>query len=741
MQQLQAMGAPAKAVGDLVAQAAGNFLYIKFLLDEVSKGRPLAELVNLPKGLYPLYRSYLDRLMPEMLAIGASATWDTRFRPLLGDLSVAIPAAPSKALPGWLNVPSGTVSALLNSVIQIVELAPDWGTSYRLYHRSMNEFLGAATYEENNGFTLNRYHAPPQDHHDLIVKYYCDNFDGNWQQCDAYGLQQLVTHIHAGLVLETLPRRRKERKDRLYTVVFDDSFRRSQCAVLRSIRPTLDDLRLALRVALADNEFSTALASAATYRDTMRIESVTSGVFEALDAGQLRIALQRSDIFGVSPHWASALKHYLAWEAARRGNEFEARLALDDTPWMAPKTSPLCDALLVETARILARKQDDAEAVLGRLSSRADDPTWLLQAYPQGMANPPAKETLIQTLEQQLEYQDQQIAGGDMEWVSQRNFATPDNALYSSGEMRRLLVGLAGEKAGQEGIDRALRPTLVNPYVRYRDIALVVLGVAAAAVPDREWASDRLRTILRTGLDEEGATFTFDLASVLYAEGTQRNLASNILLPLSDYLGHALNSSDRWGTSIRAHSAHAGALFWQGWNDEAVSELRACENLQNGFAGYAVMTFLSLANRWLQFGDAARATNLAAEAMNYARRVLDAVFREERVRLVDNYLSWLKESLPVWDSVPTRIAAMPDPELRLAYIEQLSARWAAPNTQDAKALGELIPLVLSDGTTLDAVLGRYFGLVAGKLDEGSLLAAVRTCAAQLMTGRPWELGQ
>jgi energy-coupling factor transporter ATP-binding protein EcfA2 len=738
--QLQATGARAKAVRDLVTQAAGNFLYIKFLLDEVGKGRPLAELSGLPKELYALYRSYLDRLMPEMLAAGTSSAWDTDFRPLLGDLSVAIPAAPLKTLPGWLNASSGTVNARLHKVSQVVEHGADWGESYRLYHRSMSEFLGAASYEENGAVTLNRYHAPPQEHHDLIADYYLNNFGGHWSECDAYGLKQLVSHVHAALVLEALPKKRQARRERLYAIVFDDSFRRAQRDTLGSLDATLDDSELALSVALAENEFPRALACAAICRDTIRSESFTKGVFEALDAGQLKTALQRSDIFGVSPHWASALKHYLAWEAAWSGDEGAVREALSDTPWMAPNTSPLCDALLVESARALTGKNRDPAAVLSTLHPRGEDAAGLLAEYPQGHPDPPAKAQLLGALDQQLDYQEQQIAGGDPEWVSQRNFANPAAVANGSVELRRLLVALAGEQAGRDSIDRALRPTLVNPYARYRDIALVNLGVAAAAVPDRTWASERLRKILRTGLDEEGVTFTFDLAFVLHEEGQRRNLGSGGLRTLTDYLKHAVESQDRWGTATRARSARAAALFRQGRAAEAVDELKASEALDIGFAGYAAMTLLSLANRWLEFGDPVRARDVARKAKERAGRVLDAEFRDERLRLVAAYETWMNEPLPVADAIATGIAAIQDPDVRMAYVEYLSARLAAPGADDVKGLEGLISPTLADGTALDAVLGRLFGLAARRLDDDGLAAVIRTCANLLATSRPWELG-
>src|SRR5262249_52023051 len=149
------------------------------------------------------------------------------------------------------------VATLLRSVIQMVEHGPDTELSYRLYHRSVNEFLAAADYEENGVPTVNCYYAPPRDHHELIAKFYLENYAQEenyapeWQQCDAYGLRQLVTHLHETLANETLPRKRREQQARrLYSVVLNPAFRGAQRRILGTITTTLGDLRLALSVAL-----------------------------------------------------------------------------------------------------------------------------------------------------------------------------------------------------------------------------------------------------------------------------------------------------------------------------------------------------------------------------------------------------------------------------------------------------------------------------------------------------------
>jgi len=57
-----------------------------------------------------------------------------------------------------------------------------------------------------------------------------------------------------------------------------------------------------------------------------------------------------------------------------------------------------------------------------------------------------------------------------------------------------------------------------------------------------------------------------------------------------------------------------------------------------------------------------------------------------------------------------------------------------------KGLEGLISPTLADGTALDAVLGRLFGLAAQRLDDDGLAAVIQTCANLLATSGPWELG-
>jgi hypothetical protein len=144
---------------------------------------------------------------------------------------------------------------------------------------------------------------------------------------------------------------------------------------------------------------------------------------------------------------------------------------------------------------------------------------------------------------------------------------------------------------------------LSNPYPRYRDIALVSLAYVVVTVPDDAWVRRLLRHIIMVGLDLEGVTFTFDLPLTLLAEAEQRNLPPAQRLDLADYREQALNGLDRWGTLVRANSALAATIYRQGDRQGALDTLAGLDHMPNGFAGYAVLHNLALANRWFELGE------------------------------------------------------------------------------------------------------------------------------------------
>jgi len=169
-----------------------------------------------------------------------------------------------------------------------------------------------------------------------------------------------------------------------------------------------------------------------------------------------------------------------------------------------------------------------------------------------------------------------------------------------------------------------------------------------------------------------------------------------------------------------------------------------------GFAGFGTLSLLALASRCHEFGVASRASapiwgenedvSLLDGARGIAGRVHDPGFRQERLALVDAYVTWIAEGTPDLAAVHNKLSTVPDPDVRRAYKDLASARWANPEGRDDASLAGLIPIVLNDGATLDALLGRWIGPRLRRLADGDLAEAIRLCAAHLLDLRPWEMG-
>lgn len=733
---------------DLVARADGNFLYVEFVLDEVKEGkRSLDDTRSLPRGLYGMYTGYLDRVMSAAAPDYRNVAWHERYQPLLGCLSVALPAAPRDNLHRWMHVQAAHTNNFLNDVIQLTRRKEAYGGAYTLYHRSMADFLAKPEYGEEGDITLNEYHTPPGEQHGRIVRYYLERFAGDWQGCDEYGLNQLVNHMQAWRTLTAEPGEKKRGAQQMLSVVLDESFRRAQREKLGDIRATLEDLRTALGVALAEDEPVKALACVGVYRSTVSDSCFIEDALEAVARGDFKRALRLASHYGTtaSVHgtWAKALYLYLAWEAAEAGDVDSAVAAAataEELP--AGQSLGLCQALLARAARALASQPaaggGSAFDWLRVIARDVDDPQWLFDTY--DIAKPLAPEKMkraldgLRMVESRMEQTAARMAAEwDPETSAQlaHNFFNAEAAADEASALARALTELAAEEAGRERIDKILLPVLSNPYPEYRDLALVALGATILGVPDRAFVRSQLQRIFKATLNSEGVTFTYDLPSVLLAEAESRQMSD---AGLSDYVARAYDFEDLWGTKLRAHSARAAALFWQGCEDEARNALAAARRLDVGFSGFMVVHLLSLINRGAEFGQQGD-DSLLEEARRRAENVSDYQFRERRIQLADTYASWTSQDAA--ELVPPRVremvSRMTDTDVSMAFYDFVSARWAGARREELRLL---VPSVLGHGTTLDAVLGRLFGLCVKRLADGELAEAIRICAAHLTTAHP-----
>ncbi len=758
-EHMASIGSLEEVKDHLIRHAAGNFLYAQFFLDEVIVGkRSLANIVGLPVGLFGLYRQYLDSLLPDVKKSNTQPKWISQLQPLLGSLSVAVPAAPQDVLPSWLQLQEGIVGPLLDEVNQLTERDPGDGGSYRLYHRSMAEFLITREYQEENAVRRNWYYTPSKEQHERIARYYLTNFRDNWQYCDLYGLRQLVWHMQACLSQEQLPKKQSEQIEELYAVVLDPEFQRAQREKLGDTYVTLTDLRTTLEIALARNDLVKALACIGCYRDTKHnSRGISQAVFDAAQAGNFERALQRAAHYTVIPKraggWESILQLYIVWEAAEQGNLKATQKMISETKHLPHfqanesseviRSKKLSDAFLARIANALARTGGDTKDAKAWLTQwDADQPAQaLLTSY--GLAQPlepTALQLCMTEVNQRLTDFEQLVSEGNAEAVSMVPFYDEELVEKQAVGLQDLLTQVAAHSSGQESIDQILQLALPNPYPHYRDIALVALGVSCLAVPETSWVRSRLQAILRTALDQEGVTFTFDLSAILLAEAEERKLPAQ---DLSEYLAQALESNDRWGTSMRARSASAAVLFRKNRTEDAKREWEEAIWQNRGFAGYAVVTLLSLINRSVEFGLSLvpDMENLISDAGWQAEQVRNLQFRAERMELVRRYREWAIGDTPDNETVLTTLSATADTETRKAFTDFISARWAGQKSPNSVGMKSLLLTTLADGTTLDILLGRLFGPSIRNLSNSDLTEAIRLCATYFTRSRPWELGQ
>lgn len=122
----------------------GNFMYVRSLVSDVKLGR--ASAGDLPRGL----RGYYERHWESMRAHASTAEWEDVLLPPLRVLTVAEDPLTLEQLSRVLTIgrPQGPlrkadIRAALSRWGQFLSVEPGPPASYRLYHRSFQEFLQA----------------------------------------------------------------------------------------------------------------------------------------------------------------------------------------------------------------------------------------------------------------------------------------------------------------------------------------------------------------------------------------------------------------------------------------------------------------------------------------------------------------------------------------------------------------------------------------------------------------------
>ncbi|HSJ56348.1 MAG TPA: NB-ARC domain-containing protein, partial [Anaerolineae bacterium] len=559
--------------------------------------------------------------------------------------------------------------------------------------------------------------------HEALVAGYRARCGGQWAALpdDRYVHSHLAGHMAgAGLY------------DDVGAVALDERWRESQREAHKDSRATLNDLQLVLDLALARDDLVTALDCVATHRETAHHTSIVDAIYRAVDEGDLSRALSLAPLKGPVEDWGGALYHYLAWEAALAGEEEISRETVAQaSQWRVIQAGDLWDALLVRAALALAGGDPARTRQELAAFGRPWDGESLVERYAPGR---PVQGQDVQQVLDRLEMQmsfltralstleigavldpwAERFTGDEMavDWGDAAGPGPEEQAAYAA-EIRDQLAIVAELPGGREFIERLLATVEMNLYPRYRDVGLIECGIACLRVPDDGWVRGMLRRIIGKGLDREGVVSTFDLPLQLLAAARRQEVRAPALERLSEYAQLALGRRDRWGTRLRALSAQAAALHRDGRKDEALEALREAGSEPLGYAGYGALHMLALANRWREFSDLAPGDALIDEAWMQAQRVRNERFREDRIELVGAFAEWWKSSRMEPERALAALAEIDDSEVRLVFLEHLSARWAsAAEGPDWQGLKRLLPEVLVHGTGSfrDAILGRLFGV-------------------------------
>jgi len=224
----------------LVIKSAGNFQYIRFLLDSIKRERwAFDDLEGLPTGLDGLYYDSLDRI----ITLGSN-DWLRDYAPLMGVLSVAQEGVTSTQLENFTGQSKSAIWKHLGDLQQFIEeveseaYQAEKGERYQLYHQSVIEFLQARSLMNGKKQVRNRYYLSSQEWHKRIADFYLEKYTGHWNLCDSYGIAHLSTHmVSAGL------------HEELYTLVAQGRIRNEWVEAHRRINGSyehyLRDLRLA----------------------------------------------------------------------------------------------------------------------------------------------------------------------------------------------------------------------------------------------------------------------------------------------------------------------------------------------------------------------------------------------------------------------------------------------------------------------------------------------------------------
>jgi hypothetical protein len=184
----------------LLAKAAGNFLYLRSVLDGIQKAQRdpgrrellgrLLRVEELPDDLDALYAYFLAAIVEWTELEFGKGAWRRYLRPLLGALAVAAEPVSDEQLVDFAGLELADIRDLLRELRQFI--GPDAAApgSYRIFHSSFAEFL---TDRDRN----HDYWVDPAAAHKRFVKQFRVRGAEDWPRVlgDSYARKHLAVHL------------------------------------------------------------------------------------------------------------------------------------------------------------------------------------------------------------------------------------------------------------------------------------------------------------------------------------------------------------------------------------------------------------------------------------------------------------------------------------------------------------------------------------------------------------------
>lgn len=736
---------------DLLRKANGNFLYLRSILNALEEALAdqeksnllpsLLQIDSLPDDLDRLYDHFIDAIVTQVISpqFGEMA-WRQYLRPLLGILAVAQEPLNIDQLQDFTALDPEDISDLLRELRQFIKPVGSQPL-FHIYHTSFAEYL--LNTKNNQDYQING----AKWHKQVVAAYRAEAVSWDqvdWKKADLYGLRYLFSHLYT--LHDDHPF-----QDQLHELLQTDSYISERLERVGLPGPLLADLRIALDLALLGNDLAQAWRHMTTNRRVQHDERDFDRVKKAVGEGDFEAAMDRTLLHAYLPNSQALERLWIAWKAVTAGKEEMGRNAVRQALSVLPPrgfvdaavakmdgtaSSVVGDAIQESIVRFLVRialqgKPDWIQPVASKWLGSQDQlfSEYFSQPLDQwgDIFNASGMETPIDDVLNELK------GRGGLD--ANINFRSANN--FFQEYVAAALFNFRMDHRWLNRVDLAVKHLSLDDYPIYREMALAWIISTALAHPNVESAQTAvalaLEGIFKPGeIGFLGDTVAAVMDGYLHGGGpvtnaaellyyldqwevaTQQEVYLSIGAKPEDLVAWRQQTglpTDPWAHALRRLSAVAAVLKRHGQDEEARNLLVQAGSIgyDNSYAGYRSLARLSLACRWLEWGELNQVREQVDGACQDAEHMLDPVLRQERLYLVDLMEDWLaaftaEEMDKEDESILEKVRASTGME-RAVFIEFLSSIWA----ENPDRLIKLLPLALDDVTATDAVFSRILG--------------------------------